>query len=290
MRELVGTHDPADDLWKALIDPDSPNFKSSAKATSQVASIAYRRPGWELAPPVKDGHRQVDRDREKARQYIPFNDETDSDYARIIDANELWYQAVMQTEPGPVGIWWMDYDENAIALPVTDIHHQLLDAFQLRASLAFGRGDIEIAIESVEFMFKIVERERTIPFLTNQQVGSGLEAEALSCFCAGVLTTDDVPKSVLHDWDKRRFTPNWDRWSKTIETTRLQMLQILQYTHRDRGSTQPFDNYTRAFGQRAGNWFVNRVDFDAAMSEVNRAYDEASAAFRIKRYSESDRR
>lgn len=287
LKKQIGTRDPRDDLWKALVGDEHPNFKSSEAAVALVPSVRYRNPGKELAPQTKDGYRRVNRDRERARQFAPFTNETDPEYAAVIRANESWYQAVMQTAPGPVGVEWSESNTSEIGLPITDVQQKLMDALRLRASLAFGSGDIETGIESVEFMLKIAERERSVPFLVNQGAGSRMMRRAIGNLCSGLLHSEAVPHAILHEWDKRCLTVDWNRWLEVIELYRLQALDFLQIAHRQRGSGDLFYPYRSEFGEPAASFCVNKVDFDAAMGEVNRSFDEAKLAFRIEDFRKS---
>lgn len=286
-KQLLGEQRPKDDLWKALVSPMRPNDESSDWAINQVPCVSYQDPRDAIHPTEESWKaRSLERERYLARCQAPFSSAEDPEYAEITEANETWYQAVLNTEPGPVGLWWDTAPY--MGLPITDIHQQLHPRFQLRTSLAFGNGDFRKAIESYRFILKVAARERTVPFWETQGAGVRIAGEGTDSVCSGILNASRVPEEVLRELDKI-LPPDFsaDKWTHAIGMIRLQYLEDLQETHRSRATSGEYTMYADKFGRPAGNWFVNRVDFRAAMKAVGQTFNDQACAFRIADYQDS---
>lgn len=269
------------------MSPKRPYDESSAWAISQVPRVSYQDPRDAIHPMEKTWDaRRLESKRQLVRSRVPFNAAEDPEFAETTEANEAWYQAVLNTEPGPVGVRWDDFP--TVVIPITEMHQELYRRFQLRASLAFGDGDFEKAIESYRFILKVAARERTVPFGTNQFVGIDITRAGTDTVCSGILKVKQVPENILRELDNIR-PPNVPNkvWLQALMLERIQWLTEFQETHRNRASSGEHSQYADAFGRPAGNWFVKRLDFEVAMAATAQAYHDAIAPFQIEDYLES---
>lgn len=287
-KTLLGEHDHRNDLWKALVSPEREDDQSTPAALAQVPQVTYVDPAKAVAQgPTLSGDFYKDRDREIARMFAVFDDASDPQYSAIVDANEPWYRAVMTVTPGPVAVNWRDADDYGLGLPITDMHRELVSRFLLRASLAFGRGDFAKGLESVQFIREVAERERTVPLSMTQHVGSMLDTFAINSLSSGLLHIEQVTESLLQECDALRPTDNWNRCLAALDDTRIQWLGELQRTHRTRNESGWFKDRTKKFGRPGGTWFVNRVDFDSVMTELNKSHDAFKPVFAIRDFQKS---
>ncbi len=277
-KKVIGEHDYADDLWKAMVSPDRPHDESSEWALSRVPDVSFRDP--EVKPEAETYEQSNNRQqRDTARCYSPFNAGIDKHYATVTRANEPWYEAVMAIEPGPVGVEWSSQLFGTV-LPISDVHGKLRRRFQLRLSLAFGEGDFEKALESFRFVQRVAARERTILFSMTQHVGQRHSSRAITAACQGILAAEDIPDKILRDFDTFRLPANlMDQWLKAIEMDHLSWLQEIQSEHQSRGQLGEFCNYERGFGKVGANWFTHRTDFSSAMRLANNRFRQSKPAF-----------
>ncbi len=96
-------------------------------------------------------------DRYRSRLSVPFTEGDDREYAAVIDANEPWYRAILDSEPPMDSQAWVHLIDKAPT-----------QSFRYRAMLAFGRGDHAKGVESLKYLSRLV--------LANQRWGSDFHA------------------------------------------------------------------------------------------------------------------
>ena len=283
-KEQIGDHHYSDDLWKALVPTPTHWDDSSEKALGQVPEVSYKDPRKVVQPSLilDEAGWRTDK-RYEARLNSPYSSESDSIYSSTVRENEAWYLAVLQTEPGPVAANLYNRTLSDVGLPISEVHATLAVRFALRASLAFGEGRFEDAIQTLRFIDKVAKREKTLPFRLSQQTGSNIVYQNINTAYYGILASDAIPSKVLHEFDAYGAEQtNWNSWTRGLQQDRIALLQTLSEAHRTRGQSDDFDKYFEQFGRGGGNWFVRRIDFNSAMRLTNSTYDKAITAFQIK--------
>ena len=289
-RERISKNDYRDDLWKALVSPREEYEESSEWSLSQVPAVTYKDPRHILYPAIPQYHANKRAEqRHTARLNLPYSSESDSVYSATTRENEDWYLAVLQTDPGPVAVrWWSGVTldkagiSGSMALPTSDVHGELTERFALRASLAFGEGRFDEAVQTLKLIDSVAEREKTLPFRMNQQVANNIVRQNINTAWYGILESNDIPTEILREFDAYgSVQTDWDSWTKGLNQDRLAILETLSEAHRTCGQSEDFDMFGREFGAKGGNWFVQRIDFNSAMRLTDDTWDRAISAFRI---------
>lgn len=228
--ELI-ENDPRDDLWTAMLFRDPQ--RSSRTALLRVPEAIYEDP-IVLKQGGNGESSEAYEQRSQAHTRSTFTEADDADFAAIIDANEPWYEAIIQNTPDPVCVAPALSNTvgrpvlHNIHLPLTGTHSTLSTTFQHRAMLSLGRENFARTLESLQVIATLSTREAQLPFYVNESNSLRFKQIAARIIMTTLLSLDELNETQIKDLVSSLPQRTPDRDKELLHQVRLTLLDVIQ--------------------------------------------------------------
>jgi len=303
--------DPNNEPWFVLFENEreaalGPNdFDKTRPRPKEVASIVYRDPVEAFRKSLDETQsaieqhalvRQYEDEVLPRRMIVPFTTDDDPLLAATVEANTDWYDAVVATyQPTPLPVVFPSATDarsqqtaGDILFPMLGNYRLIVQRFQLRSMLRAGRGEMEDAIQDIEFIYRIAAR-----------FGSFAVEQSSSAFAAELRASRSAISLILR---AEKLTPTACKIIESLpqratvgdladdidKAERYVWLDIVQGLHAGKMHDSDFIKITGQLAYFKERRVWHAVDWSRVLQNQNQYFDQIIATAKLPSWQEQN--